>query len=69
MCAISLHNPLQDGYISYYRNHTDMFDHYTVEQKVFVNGIIARTADTLQGKEDIARRIREYLLHSSTSEI
>lgn len=63
------HHSLQDGFSSYYRNHTDMFEHYTVEQKAFVNGIIIKTADTLKGlnvPEHIVRHIRDYSLPSNT---
>lgn len=60
---------LQDGFTSYYRNHTDIFEHYTAEQKAFVNSIIIKTADTLQDfnvNKDIIRHIRDYTLPSST---
>ena len=54
----------QDGFTSYYRNHTDHFDHYTAEQRMFVNNVISSTADALQDMaDDIAKRLREYIHH------
>lgn len=54
----------QDGFTQYYRNHTDSFEHYTAEQKQFVNSIIMTTASAMQSHaQDIARHIRFYVQH------
>lgn len=59
-----LNTTMQEGYTSYYRNHTDTFEHYTTEQKAFVNKVILQTAEMV-GKtvhKDIASRLRDYAL-------
>ena len=65
ICINFIDNTPQDGYTAYYRNHTDNFEHYTAEQKTFVNGIILQTANSIQdrGHEDIVSHIKEYLRH------
>jgi hypothetical protein len=53
---------LMNDYTTYYRNHTDNFEHYTAEQKIFINDIILQAANATQGKfdEDMVSHIREY---------
>ena len=59
-----LNSTVQEGYSSYYRNHTDTFEHYTPEQKAFVNKVILQTAEMVQKTvhKDIASRLRGYAL-------
>ena len=53
---------LKDGFTSYYRNHTDHFNHYTPQQRLLVNSVISTTADALQDKT-FAKKLREYIHH------
>ena len=39
---------LQNDYTTYYRNHTDNFEHYTAEQKIFINDIILQAANLMK---------------------
>ena len=55
---------LQGGFTNFYRNHTDSFDHFTSEQKLFVNGIISDVAQKLQNIKHsaLAIKLQEYML-------
>ena len=55
---------LQGGFTKFYRNHTDSFDHFTSEQKVFVNGIISDVVQKLRNNKHtaLAIKLQEYML-------
>ena len=55
---------LQGGFTKFYRNHTDSFDHFTNEQKVFVNGIISDVVQKLRNNKHtaLAIKLQEYML-------
>ena len=38
---------LLSGFQNFYRNHTDLFDHYTQEQKTYVNTVIRRVEEQI----------------------
>ena len=54
---------LHEGVTKYYRNHTDSFEHFTSEQKNFVNGIILQTMKELQHHNNFATasKLQTYL--------
>lgn len=55
---------LQEGFTRFYRNHTDSFDHFTSEQKIFVNGVIFDIVQKVQNSKhsELASKLQEYVL-------
>ena len=55
---------LQRGFTKFYRNHTDSFDHFTSEQKVYVNDIISDVVRKMQNIKHsaLAIKLQEYML-------
>lgn len=53
---------LEDGYTNFYRNHTATFEHYTSDQRVFVNSLIHEAAFRLKqhGVESVLN-VDDYL--------
>ena len=65
MCSVYYYH-LQEGFATFYRNHQDNFNHYTSEQKVFVNSVISRAAvavRTSSSHSDISSRLMDYIWH------
>lgn len=42
---------LNQGFHTFHRNHTYTFDHYTHEQKVYMNSVIRRVAERLKAND------------------
>lgn len=55
---------LQEGFTQFYRNHTDSFDHFTSEQKLFVNGVIVDIVQKVRNSKhsELASKLQEYVL-------
>ena len=58
----TLEQRIQDGYTHFHRNHTDLFEHYTVEQREHLNSVIRDIIRLLHlnGKADIIG-LQQYL--------
>ena len=61
---MDLEKKLHEGFTQFYRNHTDTFEHFTNEQKEFVNGIILETVQKLQHSKNVAlgSKLQEYVM-------
>lgn len=61
---MDLERKLHEGFTQFYRNHTDTFEHFTKEQKEFVNGIILETVQKLQHSKNFAlgSKLHEYVM-------
>lgn len=55
---------IREGFTQFYRNHTDSFDHFTTEQKIFVNGIIFDIVQKVQNSKysALAGKLQKYVL-------
>lgn len=49
---------------AFHRNHTYTFDHYTKEQKVYMNSVISRVAKQLRLHNIDYFRVEKYLRHT-----
>ena len=54
---------VKNGYSSFYRNHTDSFQHFTSDQRSAINAAIAETANRLRTRNftDNADQLDTYL--------
>ena len=51
----------KEGFHAFHRNHTYTFDHYTVEQKIYVNEVINRVSKQLQHHNIDYLHLHKYL--------
>lgn len=57
-----VNKPLEhNGFHAFHRNHTNSFDHYTMEQKLYVNSVIGRVAKQLRLHNIDYLRVERYL--------
>ena len=58
-----LNRTVEEGYSAYYRNHTDTFEHYTSDQKIFINNIIQLTTQVVQktNHKNIVSHLKKYI--------
>ena len=52
---------LKNGFHAFHRNHTYTFDHYTVEQKIYMNEVINRVSKQLQYHNIDYLHVHKYL--------
>ena len=52
---------LKNGFHTFHRNHTYTFDHYTVEQKIYMNEVINRVSKQLQYHNIDYLHVHKYL--------
>ena len=52
---------LKNGFHAFHRNHTYTFDHYTVEQKIYMNEVINRVSKQLQYHNVDYLHLHKYL--------
>lgn len=62
-----LMSAVKNGYSSFYRNHTDSFQHFTSDQRTLVNNGIVDIANRLRARNftDIANQLDTYLEYSN----
>lgn len=56
-----MRDKLKNGFHAFHRNHTYTFDHYTVEQKIYMNEVINRVSKHLQYHNIDYLNIQKYL--------
>lgn len=56
-----LREKLKNGFHAFHRNHTYTFDHYTMEQKVYMNQVINRVSKLLQHHNIDYLPLQKYL--------
>lgn len=52
---------LKNGFHAFHRNHTYTFDHYTIEQKIYMNEVINRVSKQLQHHNIDYLDVHKYL--------
>ena len=53
-----------DRFHAFHRNHTYTFDHYTTEQKLYMNSVISKVAKQLRLHNIDHFRVEKYLRHT-----
>lgn len=59
----ALTSAVQGGFSSYYRNHTDSFQHFTQQQTTTINNAISETVNRLKAHNftEMAKHLNTYL--------